>query len=78
MEKPRFKINFLEVLGALVVTLVLYYVLETAYEMLGNMAVGADAMEKSGAMDWRALLLPLAGVIAFRLMWSRIRTPKAP
>jgi hypothetical protein len=65
------------VLLALVLTLVVYYALETLYFIVGDSLVGAISFENSGAPDWRILLLPIAGFIAFRLLWSRIRGPKA-
>jgi H+/Cl- antiporter ClcA len=77
IEKPRVRTNIGWILGALVLTFVLYYLLETVFFIVGDLAVGAVNLENSGATDWRILLLPLAGYIVFRVLWSRIRTSRA-
>ena len=65
------------VLLALVLSLAIYYVLETVYFMVGDLVAGAAAFENSGAPDWRAILLPVSAFIGFRLLWSRIKDRKA-
>jgi len=66
MQEQQRKTNWGAIVVAVIATFVLYYVLESIFLAIG------------GPPDARILCLPVAAVVAFWLLWSRIRTSSAP
>ncbi len=77
-EAPPAKrsINYVSIALAVVLTFVLYYILESIYLIVGDLMVGAIRFEQSGMVTLRVLLFPVAGYLVFRAMWKHIRNER--
>lgn len=70
-EKPKIRYGsvFWSIVLGIALTFPIYYVLETLFFLMGDLAFGAEAIERFA--DYRALLFPVAGIIAFRILQLR-------